>query len=154
MILLMHKIISNTSCIIVLDNINLLYILKELYGKIYITEEVLKEYGKPVGDWVIVNKVKNSNYTKILNTILDLGESSTIALSLELDNNTMILDDLKARKVVKEMNLSITGTLGVIVKAKQKGIIKSISAVLDKLKQQNFRISKDLENKLMKYDIQ
>jgi predicted nucleic acid-binding protein len=150
----MHKIISNTSCIIVLDNINLLYILKELYGKIYITEEVLKEYGKPVGDWVIVNKVKNSNYTKILNTILDLGESSTIALSLELDNNTMILDDLKARKVVKEMNLSITGTLGVIVKAKQKGIIKSISAVLDKLKQQNFRISKDLENKLMKYDIQ
>ena len=44
----MPKIISNTSCMIVLDNINALEILHKLYQNIYLTEEVAQEFGKPV----------------------------------------------------------------------------------------------------------
>ena len=47
----MPNIISNTSCLIVLDNIGMLDVLKELYGKVFITEEVSKEFGKTVPDW-------------------------------------------------------------------------------------------------------
>lgn len=50
----MPDIISNTSCLIVLDNIGMLEILEELYGKIFITNEVSEEFGKRIPDWIEV----------------------------------------------------------------------------------------------------
>ncbi|MFI5149883.1 MAG: DUF3368 domain-containing protein [Bacteroidia bacterium] len=57
----------------------------------------------------------------------------------------MILDDYKARKIAEKLGLSITGTLGVIVKAKKNGIIESVKPILIELKGTNFRISSELE---------
>jgi len=67
----MPDVISDSSCLIVLDNIDMLFILKEPYGKIYITEEVLNEFGKNIIDWIEIKKVINRNYLRILNNILD-----------------------------------------------------------------------------------
>ena len=47
----MPEIISNTSCLIVLDNIGMIYILKELYETVTISEEVAAEYGKELPGW-------------------------------------------------------------------------------------------------------
>ncbi|WP_407929608.1 DUF3368 domain-containing protein [Iocasia frigidifontis] len=47
----------------------------------------------------------------------------------------------------------MTGTLGVIINAKRKNIITSIKEVLERLKDTNFRISKELENDILKYDM-
>ncbi|MEI7995086.1 MAG: hypothetical protein WCH01_09315 [Methylococcaceae bacterium] len=77
----MPKIISNTSCLIVLDNINALDILHKLYQNIYLTEEVAQEFGKPLENWMHVVTVIDKNYLRILNTSVDLGEASTIALA-------------------------------------------------------------------------
>ena len=52
----MPDIISNTSCLIVLDNIGMLHILKELYGNIIITDEVAIEFGKELPPWVVKRK--------------------------------------------------------------------------------------------------
>lgn len=90
------------------------------------------------------------NYQKILETIVDKGEASAIALALELDNPLLIIDDLKGRKLAKKLNLNIAGTLGVILKAKEKGIIKSTKGIFEKLKQSNFRISEKVETELLK----
>ncbi len=90
------------------------------------------------------------NYQKILETIVDKGEASAIALALELDNPLLIIDDLKGRKLAKKLNLNIAGTLGVILKAKEKGIIKSTKGIFEKLKQSNFRISDKVETELLK----
>ncbi|QTM00102.1 DUF3368 domain-containing protein [Iocasia frigidifontis] len=76
-----------------------------------------------------------------------------MALALETDNNITILDDLKARKLAKKLNIEMTGTLGVIINAKRKNIITSIKEVLERLKDTNFRISKELENDILKYDM-
>jgi|WetSurMetagenome_2_1015567.scaffolds.fasta_scaffold26032_3 predicted nucleic acid-binding protein len=140
-ILTTPKVISNSSCLIALDNINMLFILKEKYGKIIIREEVLYEFQKPIENWIEVKPVQNRNYLKVLSNIVDLGEASTIALSLELPEHLMILDDLKARKLAHNMKLPFTGLLGVIAKSKQMGIISSAEEVLSKLKSVNFRIS-------------
>lgn len=48
------------------------------------------------------------------------------------------------------MCLAFTGTLGVIISAKQKGIIVSIKPLLEKMKQANFRISEALEREAIK----
>lgn len=81
----MPNIISNTSCLIVLDNIGMLDVLKELYGKVFITEEVSKEFGKTVPDWIEVRKVSDNKYLKLMKNFVDLGEASTIALAVEND---------------------------------------------------------------------
>ena len=44
-------------CLIVLDNIDMLFILKELYGSIIITQEVSEEFGKTVPEWVDIREV-------------------------------------------------------------------------------------------------
>ena len=143
----MPEMISNTTCIIVLDNAGSLYILKELYGTINITEEVFHEFGKEVPEWIKVVKVKNSNYTKILEQFMDLGEASTIALNMETENSKMIIDDMKARKFSDKMNLNYTGTVGVLLKAKEQGVIKSVKTILTLLKLNGFRISEEVERK-------
>lgn len=147
----MPKIISNTSCLIILDNINALYILQKLYQNIYLTDEVAQEYGKPLESWMNVIIVKDKNYLRILNTSVDLGEASTIALALQMaDDNVMILDDLKARKLAKQLQLKFTGLLGILLKAKQQQIIPSITDIFIQLRKVNFRVSEKLEKEVLK----
>lgn len=148
----MPDIISNTSCLIVLDNIGMLDILKELYGKIYITQEVSEEFGKNTPDWIKVKNLSDNKYLNLMKNFVDLGEASTITLSVEMEDNKVILDDLKARKLAQKLNIDITGTIGVLIKARQRDIIDSSSSVLNKLQDEGFRISKELENELLKYD--
>jgi predicted nucleic acid-binding protein len=147
----MPKIISNTSCLILLDNINALDILQKLYQNIYLTEEVAQEYGKPLENWMNVVTVKDKNYLRILNASVDLGEASTIALALQMtEDNVMILDDLKARKLAKQLQLKFTGLLGILLKAKQQHIISSVADIFTQLKKANFRVSEKLENEVLK----
>ncbi len=148
----MRKIISNTSCLIVLDNIGLLYVLRELYGNILVTEEVSQEFDKELEDWVLIQKIHDEKYFKVINAFIDKGEASAIVLALETDNSILIIDDLKGRKIAKNLGLSITGTLGVLLKAKQQGLISSLKEVLDAFKDQGFRISSGLEREILKYD--
>ena len=149
----MPKVISNTSCLIVLDNIDMLGILKDLYGSIIITKEVSEEFSKTIPDWIDVREGNDKKYLELMKNFVDLGEASTIALAVEVDNNITILDDLKARKIAKKLNIKMTGTLGVIINAKKKNIISSTKEVLNKLKDAGFRISKEIENEILKYDM-
>ena len=64
---------------------------------------------------------------------------------MELGKNILIIDDWKARKIAERLGLCVTGTLGVIIKAKNNGIITSIKPYLEKIRETNFRISEDLE---------
>jgi predicted nucleic acid-binding protein len=93
----MPNVISNSSALIALDNIEMIFILRELYGKIYITNEVYHEFGKNIENWIESKTVNNRNYIYLLNNLIDLEESSTIALALEMSDNLIIL----ARRVDK-----------------------------------------------------
>ncbi|MBM4166255.1 MAG: DUF3368 domain-containing protein [Ignavibacteria bacterium] len=57
------------------------------------------------------------------------------------DASCLILDDLRARKIAKSMNLKLTGTLRVLVKAKEKGFIKRIKPLMEELDDINFHLS-------------
>lgn len=81
---------------------------------------------------------------------IDKGESSAIALALETPDCTVILDDYKARKIAERLGINITGTIGVIVKAKLRGIIPSIKPLIEKIKQTDFRLAPDIELLVLK----
>jgi len=147
----MPEIISNTSCLIILDNIDRLDILQKLYQTIHLTEEVAQEFGKPLANWMIVDVVQDKNYLRILNASVDFGEASTIALAVQMPGDSvMILDDLKARKLAKQLDLKYTGLLGILLKAKQQNIIASVSDILAQFRQVNFRFSEKLEIEVLK----
>lgn len=75
---------------------------------------------------------------------LDPGEASAIALSLEIDNSILIIDDLKGRRTADQLKLRYSGTFGLILRAKQEGILTSIKPILDKIKITDFRFSEKL----------
>lgn len=140
-----RTIVSDPSCFILLSNIGELDLLYKVYGEIITTPEVVSEFNGPLPEWVIIKKPVDKYYQTILEAQLDRGESSAIALALEMENSTLISDDLKARKMAEHLGLSYTGTIGVIVKAKLIGLISSIQPILKKLKLTDFRISNEIE---------
>lgn len=147
----MHKtIISDTSCFIVLANIGELDLLQKVYGKIITTIEVATEYGEPLPDWVEVEKVNDNYKQQLLEMQVDRGEASALALALEMPDSTVILDDYRGRKVAEKLKINYTGTIGVIVKAKIKGIISSIKPLLAKIKETNFRLTIEVELQALK----
>jgi len=74
-----------------------------------------------------------------------LGEASAFALALEFENSTLIIDDLKGRKVAERLGLRYSGSFGLILKAKQIGVIESIRPILDKIKETDFRFNDQLK---------
>jgi len=138
-------IISDTSCFIVLSKIGELELLRLLYKQIITTSEIAQEFGEPLPAWVEIIAVSDKTKQELLEMQVDRGEASAIALALENENPFLILDDNKARRLANNLKLHHTGTIGVIVAAKQRGIIPSIKPVLEKIKATNFRISAELE---------
>ena len=143
-------IISDKSCLIILNKIGELELLQKVYGQIITTPEIATEYGESLPGWIKIMAVTDKFRQQILEMQIDKGESSAIALALEMPNSTIILDDYKARKIAEQLGITYTGTIGVIIKAKLNGIIPSIIPVLKKIKLTDFRLSPDIEKQALK----
>jgi predicted nucleic acid-binding protein len=146
---MLRTIISDTSCFIVLEKINELDLLYKIYGQIITTNEVASEYGQPLPDWIIIKETSDKYRKQILGFQLDKGEASVIELAIETPGSTIILDDLKARTVAQKLGIEITGTIGVIVKAKQNGVISSIKPYLDKIRKNGFHLTVEIEKQAL-----
>ena len=141
-------IITNTSCLIALEKIGQLKLLCKLYEKVLIPREVRDEFSDiklPCLIDVQVKKEKKKFFIEELN--LGKGEASVLALALE-SNQSCIIDDLKAKKIGIKMNLKVTGTISILLKAQNKGLIKSAYNEVKKLKDQGFYLSDDLLNEV------
>ena len=138
-------IISDTSCFIVLSKIGQLELLQQLFGNVVTTPEIAEEFGETLPGWVEIVAVKDKYKQRLFEIQIDKGESSAMALSLETENSLLIIDDYKARKLAKTLNIDYIGTIGILILAKHKDIISSIKPILEKIKETNFRISVELE---------
>lgn len=134
-------IISDTSCLIALSNIGLLYILKDLYREVLITTEVNDEFGKQLPNWIIVLQVKDKIKQTEIESKLDKGEASSIALALEIPNSILIIDEVKGRNIAKNLNIEIIGTIGILLLASNKGLLTDVISVVLKLVNNGFRLS-------------
>ncbi len=125
-------------------------LLQKAFGEIITTKEVLQEFGEDLPNWVLVKSATDKYRQRILETQVDRGEASAIALALEYSESMIILDDYKERKVAENLGLEITGTIGVIIIAKKRGVINSIKPFLEKILATNFRISEEIERQALK----
>ncbi|MEZ4847494.1 MAG: DUF3368 domain-containing protein [Bacteroidia bacterium] len=142
-------IISDASPLIALEDIGELELLKRLYQEVIITDIVRNEIHADLPDWIIVNTGYDPQQLQLLELELDKGEASAIALALKNPGSTLILDENKGRSVAKRLGLTITGTIGIIIKAKDLGIISSGKAILDKLENHGFWLSEKLKEQIL-----
>lgn len=142
-------VISDASCLIALNSIDLLGVLKDLFNEVFITNEVKNEFGESLPNWIKVVKVKNLQKKKELEEVLDRGEASSIALSLEIEDAILIIDERKGRKIANSLNIKIIGTIGVLILAYKKGLIKDLISVIHKLVNSGFRLSDDILNRII-----
>jgi predicted nucleic acid-binding protein len=133
-------VIADTSCFILLEKIGELGLLKLLFLEIITTDTIASEFGSPLPAWIQIRTPKNITFQNSLD--IDAGEASAITLALESESSLLILDDNKGRKLARRLNLFFTGTLGIILKAKNVGIIPSIKPIIQKIQETNFRFSK------------
>jgi len=142
-------VIADTSCLIALDNIGFLHILKDLYQEVVITKEVQSEFGDRIPEWIIVTDVKDQEQQARFEKLVDKGEAGSIALALEIRNSMLIIDEAKGRQVAKSFDLDIIGTIGVLLLAYKKGFIKDVISVILKLVNKGFRLSDQLIDQLI-----
>lgn len=143
-------ILPDTSCLIFLDKIEEIEVLQKLYSRTIVTREIVEEHISPLKTWIEIQTAKEKRYQKVLEQTVDKGEASIMVLALEMENCIVSIDDLKARKVAKRMGLRVTGTLGIIQKAKKAGYIESMRETMEKLKRVDFRISERIEQELLR----
>jgi len=143
-------VIADSSCLIGLSKIGQLNILPQLFGKIIIPEAVYHEVvirgeGRAGAeevknaDWIEKQKVKNELAVRAFRINLGFGESEVIALTNECQADFIILDDWKARQTAEELKLSVIGTVAVLQKAVEKGIIEDLPFILENLRNAGFR---------------
>lgn len=88
------SIVSDSTCLIGLERIDRLDILPQLYSTVWIPPAVKAEIGFTLS-WMKVRRVENQTLVDSFRTQVGWGESEAIALALELEAVTILLDDKK-----------------------------------------------------------
>ena len=152
----MPKVVVNTTPLIALANIGKLDLLKQLYGEIYIPNAVLWEIkSEPAKSmvknsaWIKTTSVSNHSDTGLFRAKLNAGEVEVMMLAKEQNADFVIMDDNPAKKTAKFMGLKVTGTLGVLLKAKKEGLIERVEPILNSIIADGFYIASDIRQMVL-----
>lgn len=136
------SIIPDTTCLILLSKIDEFGLLKLPGRTIITTPQVAAEFKNSLPVWIKIEKPPIGFYRKVSKMKLDKGEASVLALSLSIQGSILIIDDLKGRKTAEQLSIRYSGTLGLILQAKEQGILSEVKPILKKIEETNFRIDK------------
>lgn len=159
----------NASPLIYLGKIGAINLLPQLFSKCITTKqvrlEVLKQKDAPeyiileesFTKWLTIEELSNKNIiNKLEQLFLHSGEASIIALAKALQekgkSKILVIDDLAAREIARTLDLKITGSLGIILKALKTGLIdkaKSKKLLKSLVNETSFRISTTLYIKIL-----
>lgn len=151
-------VVSDTSSLSSLAIVGQLPVLRALCTQLIIPPAVAAELKRGGQDdsriaqvlalsWVNIKPCKNRRLADELQAVynLDKGESEAIALALELKADALLIDERLGRREASRLNLSITGTLGILLVAKKQNIFSAIRPIIDQLiDEAGFRISNQL----------
>jgi len=146
-------VVADASVLIALAQIGQLSFLERLYEEVVIPfavqSEVAPSMPKPP-PWVHTQTLQRPLDSRVAHAALDAGETESISLALETRAQWVILDDLQARRLAKELGLAVVGTAGVLFAAKQRGFIAAVRPPLDALRAAGFRLRKDVYEEILK----
>jgi len=144
----MRKVVANTTPLIALADVGHLDLLQKMYQEILIPPSVLEEIqSEPAyslirhSAWIRILEIEKTETRMAFRSRLHAGEVDAIILALEQKADLVIMDDNAAKKTAKFHGLSVTGTLGVLIRAKEQGYISAVKPVMQRLLDDGFFIS-------------
>ena len=143
--------VSNSSPLIALEKIGQLGLMRALFSPVIIPPAVARETAPTVAlpPWITVQPLTRPLEPKTMRPTFGPGEREAISLSLEIRATRTILDDEPARRLARQLGLSVIGTLGILLAAKRKGLLNAIRPHLDDLLRTNFFIGPELYERLL-----
>lgn len=143
-----EPIVTDSTCLIGLERISCLDLLPALFEPILIPPEVDKEFGVKL-PWLKIDAPSDTALIAALKMLVDDGEAEAIALASER-RWKIILDDRQARSVARNLGIQIIGTIGVLVQAKESGIIFSLKPILSDLEAKGFYVGNTLKEEALR----
>ena len=147
----MPEVIADTSPIQYLFQINLLDLLPALYGRVMLPQAVARELSVGLASGTNLPDITLLPWAEIIVVAasplpalppnLGLGEQETLALAMQTPNSLALLDDALARRYARLLKINFTGTLGVLLKAKEAGHLKGVKPAIDQLESVGFRLA-------------
>lgn len=148
-------VVSNTTPLIGLASIQRFGLLQQLFGKLYIAQAVYDEaviagYDangvREVSEapWIETVNVRDRLAVGVLLDELDLGEAETIVLANELNADWVLMDEKKGRRKLTQLGIRKIGTVGILLKAKQAGLLSIIRPDIQRLHLQGFSLSRSV----------
>ena len=67
---------------------------------------------------------------------LDEGEIAALALALEQKIQDVLIDEMPARQMAQQLGLRVSGLLGILIRAKEAGLIETVKPLLHRLEQE------------------
>ncbi|HRJ44039.1 MAG TPA: DUF3368 domain-containing protein, partial [Caldilineaceae bacterium] len=147
----MNRIV-NTAPLIFLSKLGRLELLRQGVETVFVPSTVrfelrsvldsaTAEVESLLGGWLIERACTQLALLEVVRQSIDPGEAEVIALALELGINDVVLDDLDARRFARRNGLQPIGTLGLLLSAKENGLIVSVRDEIDRLQAFGFRAS-------------
>ena len=150
-----QPVISNNSPLVGLFGINLLSLLQDLYTEVWIPRKVEKEFLKK--DPIVRREaLENAPWIKTVDLTdpqtaavyveLDEGEAEALALAAEHDARLILLDEKVGRQTAEKVGLTVKGIVGILLEAKEEGLIDVIKPLLIRLQDNGIHLSESLIN--------
>ncbi len=148
-------VVSDTTPLVGLASIGRLDILRELFDEVYIPQAVHDEATSARKDieaaiWMHVVQVRDRLAVNILLDEMDLGEVETIILAGEMNADWVLMDEKKGRRKLSQLNIPKIGTIGVLLKARQLGLIQNLKHEIENLQKTGFSISQMVVDDVLK----
>jgi hypothetical protein len=152
-------VFSNTTPFIALASIGQLKLFPQLFDKVHVAESVIDECAE--GGRILVPDLRSLDWvipvadeaTSVLPVLfeLDRGEKQTIILARKYGAARVIIDERLGRRVAEYLGLNVTGTLGVLAKAKSIGLIPSFHEAAQAMRQQGIHYNAGLITRLAQH---
>ena len=152
--------VLNASPLIILNKAGLLQTLSPLAEKWIIPEAVVREISRKSEIKPLLSKLADKSEAvirsvneidmRIMQWNLGRGEGEVITLAL-IEGAGVVLDDLQARKCAKLFDVKLMGTIGLVLKAKQVGLIDKVKPVFTQLVQSGLYIDPRLIEKILNF---
>lgn len=151
-----ERIVINTGPLISLARIGCLEILQGLPYEFLCPGEVRSELaeGEAAGyPAVALEWLKVVSLSKPIPLVslaaLDIGEAAVIQLAAELSIPVVAIDEWKGRRAALAAGLTVTGSLGLLAKAKMLGLLSSLRPLLEKAVAEGIRYHPELIRKIL-----
>ena len=146
-------VVSNSSPLIAFAALGQLNLLPAIFQSILIPPAVAAEITPSIPalpPWLHIEDLKQPLHGLVLQRSLGPGEREALALAVETRAERILLDDLPARGIARRLNLSVTGTAGVLLTAKRHALISRVRPCLDALLKESFFIGPELYDELLR----